>query len=119
MFDKRTKMRYDDAEKNHDIISYFSVPITITEASVTTFINDDYMLPIAYYNNNLPEDAKYILRFSHSFSHSVEDRMVGGDYSDTDKKILYSTILHRSIRLSFVGSKIVLIWKKVGNIRMH
>ena len=106
MFDKRTKMRYDDAEKNHDIISYFSVPITIRETIVTTFINDEYMLPIAYYNSNLPEDAKYILRFSHSSSHSVEDRMVGGDYSDPDKKLLYSTILHRSIRLSFVGSKI-------------
>jgi hypothetical protein len=102
MFDKQTTMRYEDADKNHNIISYFSTDIT----NIISRINDEYMLPIAYYNAKITEDTKYIIGFSHS--NSTDDMQVGGgDYSNMDKTILYSTILHRSIRLSFVGSKIV------------
>lgn len=99
MFDKRTMRRYQDANKHYSI---FIVNITGT----TSRIYDEHMLPIAYYNAKIPKDSKYIIRFSHSSS--ADDRQVGGeDYSEDDKTLLYSTILHRSIRLSFVGSKIV------------
>ena len=109
MFDKRTTRRYQEANKHYSI---FIANITGTTSS----IYDENMLPIAYYNAAyynavIPKDlkdlkdSKYIIRFSHS--NSTDDRQVGGgDYSEDDKTLLYSTILHRSIRLSFVGSKI-------------
>ena len=39
--------------------------------------------------------------------YSLDDKQSGGKYTKFNEKLLYSTIIHRCIRLSFVGNKIL------------
>ena len=108
MFDAQTMRRYEDADKKYDDFIYFSTPIT--PITILTRIEDNKMIPISYYNYNMPANAQFILRFSHSHSQSYSTgsgSKGGGDYKEYYEKLLYSTILHRCIRLTFKGSKVI------------
>jgi hypothetical protein len=106
MFDAITMRRYADAERTFADFVYFSAPIT--QDNIITRINNINMSPIAYYNYNLPANPQYIVKFSHSRSQSYGGRggSGSGDYNEYNEKILYSTILHRAIRIAFKGNKI-------------
>jgi len=102
MFDAITMRRYADAEKTFADFVYFSTPIT--QENIITRINDMNISPIAYYNYNLPANPQFILKFSHSMSQSYGGQ--GSGYEEYNEKILYSTILHRAIRITFKANKI-------------
>jgi hypothetical protein len=109
MFDALTMRRYADAERTFADFVYFSAPIT--QDNIITRINDMNISPIAYYNYNLPANPQYILKFSHSMSQSYGGNrrdIRGGHsgYEEYNEKILYSTILHRAIRITFKANKI-------------
>ena len=103
MFDAITMRRYADAERTFADFVYFSAPIT--QDNIITRINDINMSPIAYYNYNLPANPQYIVKFSYSRSWSYSGQG-GSDYNEYNEKILYSTILHRAIRITFKANKI-------------
>jgi hypothetical protein len=103
MFDAITMRRYADAERTFADFVYFSAPIT--QDNIITRVNNINMSPIAYYNYNLPANPQYILKFSHSRSWSYGGQG-GSDYNEYNEKILYSTILHRAIRITFKANKI-------------
>jgi len=109
MFDAHTMKRYGDAEKIYDNFVYFSAPIT--PINIITRVEDNKITPITYYNYDMPANSQFILRFSntntHSHSHSQSYNIGGGDYKEYYEKLLYSTILHRCIRLTFKGNKII------------
>lgn len=119
MFDAITMRRYADAERTFADFVYFSTPIT--QENIITRINDMNISPIAYYNYNLPANPQFILKFSHSMSQSyggsdgcfsgrrrrgIRGGSGSGGYEEYNEKILYSTILHRAIRITFKANKI-------------
>jgi hypothetical protein len=106
MFDAHTMRRYGDAEKKYDDFVYFSTDIT--PINIITRVEDSKIIPISYYNYNMPANPQFILKFSHSQSQSQSYSMGGGgDYKEYYEKLLYSTILHRCIRLTFKGNKMI------------
>jgi hypothetical protein len=100
MFDHQIMQRYNNADKIDSNFVYFSVPIN--ETNIITRIEPQNLIPIAYNYNNAA-DSMFIVRFSDSKS----DKQKGGYYNEYNEKILYSTIMHRCIRLSFKGNKII------------
>lgn len=112
LFDAITMRRYAEAERTYGDFVYFSAPIT--PINIITRIQPNNIIPIAYYNHNMPEDAQFVLRFSHTNTRSLSVSHGGGrfsaggaDYKEYYDKLLYSTILHRAIRLTFKANKIV------------
>jgi hypothetical protein len=108
MFDMKSIKKHNAETEKYIYNSAFGTPIE--RRSNTSVINTEYLLPIA--NNNYgEEDTKYILRFSDSKTvsrkYSLDDKQSGGKYTQFNEKLLYSTIIHRCIRLSFVGNKIL------------
>jgi hypothetical protein len=108
MFDMQSIKKHNIEAEKYIYIDAFGTPIE--RRSNTSVINDEYLLPIA--NNNYgEEDTKYIVRFSDSKTnskrYSLDDKQTGGKYTKFNEKLLYSTIIHRCIRLSFVGGKIL------------
>jgi len=108
MFDHQIMQRYNNADKIDGNFVYFSVPIY--KIGIVTRVDPQNLIPIAYNYNNAP-DSMFILRFSdsntHSQSYSKSDKQKGCVYNEYNEKILYSTIIHRCIRLSFKGNKIL------------
>lgn len=107
MFDAQTMRRYSDVEKIYAEFFYFSTPIA--KETIITRIEASNLLPIAYENYNIKQITQFILRFSNTNtrSQSYSSAVGGGDYNEYNEKLLYSTILHRCIRLSFKANKIV------------
>ena len=108
MFDMQSIKKHNEETEKYIYNDAFGTPIE--RRSNTSVINDEYLLPIA--NNNYgEEDTKYIIRFSDSKTnskrYSLDDKQTGGKYTKFNEKLLYSTIIHRCIRLSFVGGKIL------------
>ena len=108
MFDMKSIKKHNAETEKYIYNSAFGTPIE--RRSNTSVINTEYLLPIA--NNNYgEEDTKYIVRFSDSKTvsrkYSLDDKQSGGKYTQFNEKLLYSTIIHRCIRLSFVGNKII------------
>lgn len=108
MFDMQSIKKHNAETEKYIYNDAFGTPIE--KRSNTSVINDEYLLPIA--NNNYgEEDTKYIVRFSDSKTnskrYSLDDKQTGGKYTKFNEKLLYSTIIHRCIRLSFVGGKIL------------
>lgn len=94
MFDKRTMRLYSDAQTKYNNFLCFS--ISIADSHRITSVSDATIIPIAYYNLHSTADAQYSIQFSQTGSGCME----------YNERLLYSTILHRCIRLSFVGNKI-------------
>ena len=110
MFDAQTMRRYSDVEKIYAEFFYFSTPIA--KETIITRIEASNLLPITYENYNIKQITQFILRFSNTNtrSQSYSSAVGGGDYNEYNEyneKLLYSTILHRCIRLSFKANKIV------------
>ena len=107
MFDAQTMRRYSDVEKIYAEFFYFSTPIA--KENIITRIDASNLLPITYENYNIKQITQFILRFSNTNtqSQSYSSAIGGGDYNEYNEKLLYSTILHRCIRLSFKANKIV------------
>ena len=108
MFDAESIKKHNAETEKYIYNNAFGTPIE--RRSNTSVINTEYLLPIA--NNNYgEEDTKYIVRFSDSKTvskkYSLDDKQSGGKYTKFNEKLLYSTIIHRCIRLSFVGNKIL------------
>jgi hypothetical protein len=110
MFDMQTIKKHNIETEKYIYIDAFGTPIE--RRSNTSVINTEYILPIA--NNNYgEEETKYIVRFSDSKTlslskrYSLDDKQSGGKYTKYNEKLLYSTIIHRCIRLSFIGGKIL------------
>ena len=94
MFDKRTMRLYSDAQTKYNNFLCFST--SIAENHRITSVSDATIIPIAYYNLHSTADTQYAIQFSQTGSGCME----------YNERLLYSTILHRCIRLSFVGNKI-------------
>ena len=108
MFDVQSIKKHNEETDKYIYIDAFGIPIY--RRSNTSFINAEYLLPIT--NNNYgDEDTKFVVRFSdsktHSQRYSLDDKQSGGKYTKFNEKLLYSTIMHRCIRLSFEGNKIL------------
>ena len=108
MFDIQSITKHNIETEKYIYIGAFGTPIE--RRSNISIINTEYLLPIA--NNNYgEEDTKYIVRFSDSKTiskrYSLDDKQSGGKYTKFNEKLLYSTIIHRCIRVSFVGNKII------------
>jgi hypothetical protein len=108
MFDVQSIEKHNAETEKYIYIDAFGTPID--RRSNTSFINAEYLLPIS--NNNYgDEDTKFVIRFSDSKTlsqrYSLDDKQSGGKYTKFNEKLLYSTIIHRCIRLSFVGNKIL------------
>jgi len=108
MFDMQSIKKHNIEAEKYIYIDAFGTPIE--RRSNTSVINTEYLLPIT--NNNYgEEETKYIIRFSDSKTiskrYSLDDKQSGGKYTKFNEKLLYSTIIHRCIRLSFVGNKIL------------
>jgi hypothetical protein len=108
MFDTQSIKKHNAETDKYIYNDAFGTPIE--RRSNTSVINAEYLLPITY-NNYGDEDTKFVVRFSdsktHSQRYSLEDKQSGGKYTKFNEKLLYSTIIHRCIRLSFVGNKIL------------
>ena len=108
MFDVQSIKKHNAETDKYIYIDAFGTPIE--RRSNTSFINAEYLLPITN-NNYEDEDTKFVVRFSdsktHSQRYSLDDKQTGGKYTKFNEKLLYSTIIHRCIRLSFEGNKIL------------
>ena len=108
MFDTQRCKKHNAETDKYIYNDAFGTPIE--RRSNTSVINAEYLLPITY-NNYGDEDTKFVVRFSdsktHSQRYSLEDKQSGGKYTKFNEKLLYSTIIHRCIRLSFEGNKIL------------
>lgn len=119
LFDAITMRRYAEAERTYGDFVNFSTPIE--PITIITRIQPSNIIPIAYYNHNMPANAQFVVKFSHTNSGTLSVSHTGGRFSGryfsaggtgTDNKeyydnLLYSTILHRAIRLTFKANKIV------------
>jgi len=108
MFDMQSIKKHNEETDKYIYNDAFGTPIE--RRSNTSVINTEYILPIANKNYS-DEETKYIVRFSDSKTnskrYSLDDKQSGGKYTKYNEKLLYSTIIHRCIRISFVGNKIL------------
>ena len=131
LFDAITMRKYAEAERTYRDFVNFSTPIE--PITIITRIQPSNIIPIAYYNHNMPANAQFVVKFSHtnsgtlSVSHggrfsgryfsagrgirgryfSAGGTGTGTDHNEYYDNLLYSTILHRAIRLTFKANKIV------------